>query len=244
MICVYFATLAEWLIKYFSFKGIWEGKFNLSKPYILVAPPHGVFPFGNLLTMFIWPRLTQSFIKGLGASALFKAPLFKHIFTWVGAIDASWENAYKNLLQGPIGVSPGGIAEIYEVNNSDEVIILKNRKGMIRLAFQTGASLVPCYIFGNSTTLNVFYDKKGKMQKICRMLRIAFAPFWGRFYLPIPYRIPITAVIGTPIEVPKKEKPTDEEISEIQQQLINKIQDLFNTHKKAYGWEHKKLIIL
>jgi 2-acylglycerol O-acyltransferase 2 len=67
--------------------------------------------------------------------------------------------------------------------------------------------------------------------------------FWGRFGLPIPYRIPIVGAMAKPIAVPQKESPNEEEIEAVHQQLLKAMGDLFDEHKAAYGWEGKKLII-
>ncbi len=68
--------------------------------------------------------------------------------------------------------------------------------------------------------------------------------FWGRFGLPIPYRIPIVGDMAKPIAVPQKESPSEEEIEAVHQQLLNAMADLFDEHKAAYGWENKKLVIM
>lgn len=67
--------------------------------------------------------------------------------------------------------------------------------------------------------------------------------FWGRFGLPIPYRVPIVGAMAKPIAVPKKEDPTPEEIERVHQQLMDAMVELFDQHKEAYGWGHKKLVI-
>lgn len=50
------------------------------------------------------------------------------------------------------------MAEVFETNSAsgDEVIVLKSRKGLIKLAFRTGASLVPCYLFGNTKLFSLW----------------------------------------------------------------------------------------
>jgi 2-acylglycerol O-acyltransferase 2 len=68
--------------------------------------------------------------------------------------------------------------------------------------------------------------------------------FWGRFGLPIPYRIPIVGAMAKPIAVPQKESPSEEEIEAVHQQLLKAMVDLFDEHKAAYGWEGKKLVIM
>lgn len=58
----------------------------------------------------------------------------------------------KNLT---LGISTGGIAEMFETSpDGDEVIVLKNRQGLVKLAFRTGAALVPCYLLGNTHLLS------------------------------------------------------------------------------------------
>ena len=50
-----------------------------------------------------------------------------------------------------IGVVPGGIAEIFEpTNDFTEAIILKCRKGFIKLALETGSDVLPSYAFGQT----------------------------------------------------------------------------------------------
>lgn len=86
------SALQSWmaiqLLKYFSFRVIVEedqptfadprsssGKLPGSsseptqRPRILVAPPHGVFPYGNILAMFVWPAITGHPFRGLAASS-------------------------------------------------------------------------------------------------------------------------------------------------------------------------------
>lgn len=47
-----------------------------------------------------------------------------------------------------IGISSGGVAEIFEMNAPDEVILMRERKGFVKLALKTGVPIVPCYIYG------------------------------------------------------------------------------------------------
>lgn len=62
--------------------------------------------------------------------------------------------------------------------------------------------------------------------------------------MPIPYRIPIVGAMAKPIPVPRKADPTDEEIEKVHQQLLAAMVELFDQHKEAYGWGHKKLVIM
>jgi hypothetical protein len=72
---------------------------------------------------------------------------------------------------------------------------------------------------------------------------VAVIAFWGRFLLPIPYRVPIVGLMGKPIVLPQKDNPTDEEIEHYHEILMEEMVKLFDKHKEAYGWGNKKLII-
>jgi hypothetical protein len=82
------SSLQSWIslqvIKYFSFRIILEEEQPPveepstsseastkppPRPRILVAPPHGVFPFGNVLAMLVWPCVSGHYFRGLAASS-------------------------------------------------------------------------------------------------------------------------------------------------------------------------------
>ena len=75
-------------------------------------------------------------------------------------------------------------------------------------------------------------------------LGVALIFFWGRLGLPIATREPILCVIGKPIPVVKKAKPTDKDIEEMLELLIQEEIKLFDQYKATYGWQHKKLIVV
>lgn len=51
----------------------------------------------------------------------------------------------------------------------------------------------------------------------------------------LPYRSPITTVIGAPINVEKNENPTNEEITALHDKYCKALYDLFDSHKTKYG---------
>jgi hypothetical protein len=154
-------SLSSWsslqILRYFSFKAIYPERLPKDRPYILVAPPHGVFPFGNIATMIAFPSVAGYSFRALAATAAMRAPVFRQLLGTCGAVDASRETATETLKQGlTIGISSGGVAEVFETENDNEVIVLKNRQGIIKLAFATGTAIVPCYLLGNTSLLSSF----------------------------------------------------------------------------------------
>jgi hypothetical protein len=118
-------------------------------------------------------------------------------------------------------ILPGGVAEVFLAHPGRHAIKAK-RRGLMKLALQTGASLVPVYVFGG----NDFYhhlatygteDAVGETQvqrklrrsdtnligrvqeKFSRLFQAGFTVFWGQYGLPLPYQIKCTMVLGDPI---------------------------------------------
>lgn len=145
-----------------------------------------------------------------------------------------------------IGISSGGVAEIFEANNPDEVILMKERKGFIKLALKTGVPVAPCYIFGNTKLMSCWYDSAGWLQALSRKLKAGFLPIWGRWGLPVFFRQPILGVVGKPIRVPKVEgEPSQAMIDKYHAEFVAELQGLFNRYRALYGhgFEHKELLI-
>ncbi len=190
---------------------------------------------------------------GLASSAALRAPIFRQILCSIGVIDASRASASKALLnKHVVGISTGGVAEVFEQNAREghEAIVLQDRKGLVKLAIRTGAAIVPCYLFGNTKLYSMWYggdDDKAYFRRglryLSRKLGFALILFWGRCFLPIPYRIPIYGVMAKPIQVVQCDEPTQEDIDRIHSQLVADMITLFDKHKASYGWADKKLVV-
>jgi len=226
----YLSTL---LLKYHSYRAAWTSSLPTDRPCIIVSPPHGLFPFGALLALLSFPRTSKRYVRGLAATALLNFPFIGHLLKKCGVIDASRSSVQKHLssfapppldsspksITIDVGISSGGIAEIYETktwwkdNSHSECIILRRRGGIAKLALETGSYLVPSYHFNNlNGCLSVWYDRFGVLETVSRFLRVSIVFFWGRFGLPVPYRVPLFAVLGDPIPVPLVPNPTKDQI--------------------------------
>lgn len=243
----------SWVVlKYFSAKFIAEEELLPQDRHILVAPPHGVFPYGNILAILCFPTYFGFSFRGLASSMALRPPIFKQILRSIGIVDASRHIARKAIEEdGSIGISTGGVAEVFETNEDNECVLLKERIGMIKLAIRTGSILVPCYLFGNTKLLNCWAGEglplggKSYLEKISRKIGFALIFIYGRFGLPIPFRKPVMGVSGKGIHTKhlKCEDPTLEQVQEIQGLLLEEMQRIFDKHKHLYRWEEKKLII-
>ncbi|CAB9511649.1 Diacylglycerol O-acyltransferase 2 [Seminavis robusta] len=248
-------SLQSWLaltmLKYYSWRLLLEEFPSPNRPRILVGPPHGVFPYGCLMTMICYPSTAGIFCRGLAARAAVVTPIFKQILRTVGIVDANRDTA-RRVLEKPscLGISTGGVAEIFETNADDEVILLKERVGLIKLAIRTGADLQPCYIYGSNDVLSCWTGEgipgaNALLSRISRKLGFGVIVIFGRFGLPIPRRVPLLGVCGKAIRTDhmKCENPTKEQIEEVQGLLIKHMEAVFQRYKKLYKFDEKHLII-
>ncbi len=78
---------------------------------------------------------------------------------------------------------------MFLLSEEREEIILRKRLNTIKAAIEEGAHIVPAYFFGNT---RLFHTTGGGsdsfLSKISRSMRISAVLFYGRHYLPVPYR--------------------------------------------------------
>ena len=126
------------------------------------------------------------------------------------------------------------------------MVILK-RRGIYEIAIKAGVPILCSYTFGTTKAFSASWGGKNSLlPKLSRMARTSLFIFWGRFGLPVPRRVAITTVMGVPIHTRPSaaDDPTtmDAEIQRLQSLVLETYQEIFDKHKVAYGWKHKKLI--
>lgn len=170
-------------------------------------------------------------------------PISREILLSLGYASAT-ENALKTLLtqsndpndeknrdgftSNGIALIPGGVPEARYAYPNNYQCALAKRRGFIRIALETGASLVPAISFGE----NDLYNWQLNKFTISKILN-------GRAFLPfnfglLPKRHPINTVIGAPIHLVKTTKPSIESINQTHELFCTHLKDLFETHKWKY----------
>ena len=171
-----------------------------------------------------------------------RTPCLRYM-TMYGVIDVSGKSIARALDAGTcVGTVPDGIAGIFRCTAADEVVKLKHRKGIAKLALRTGHPILPAYSIGNTAAFSAWFDPFGLLESVSRKVQASFFVYWGRFYLPIPRRCNVTMLLGAPIKVDKVAEPTDEQVDALHAKLLTEMEALFETHKAACGWGHKKII--
>ena len=259
---------------------------NPSKKYIFFEFPHGVFPMGQLISV---SRIHEMFdsniiITGTGADIIFQVPFMRQFMAALGTLPARKESFKKMISKGyHCAVIPGGIAEMFLSSEEEEIIYLKKRRGTVKIAIQNQTDIIPAYFYGNTTLFdfpgstgtsksknnNNSKNNDGILSIISRKLRLSIMFFYGRFFLPIPYRKPIHMTTAEVISVQLKDLKsykgsnatttnndndnnssssnvidvTEEMIDEVMEKVEGSLVDMYNS-KKRPEWESRPLKII
>lgn len=149
----------------------------------------------------------------------------------------------------------GGAQEALNARPGNYKICIKSRKGFVKIALETGASLVPVISFGEvdvydqpsnekGTTLRKFQETYKKWTGIAPAIFIGRGFFQYTFGI-IPRRSPIHTVVGAPISVEKISSPTRDDVEKLHEKFMTELEKLFNEHKMKYieNQENVKLIM-
>ncbi|EMP40046.1 Diacylglycerol O-acyltransferase 2 [Chelonia mydas] len=182
--------------------------------YIIGAHPHGILCVGafcNFITESTgfsekFPGI-RPFLATLAGN--FRLPVFRE-YLMSGGLCPVTRQAIGYLLSqngsgNAVAVVIGGAAESLSCQPGITTLILKNRKGFVRMALQHGAHLVPAFSFGeNDLFRQVVFEEGSWMRGIQKRFQklVGFAPcvFYGRGLTSIhsrgflPYPKPITTV--------------------------------------------------
>ncbi|XP_062819967.1 diacylglycerol O-acyltransferase 2 isoform X3 [Anolis carolinensis] len=133
----------------------------------------------------------------------------------------------------------GGAAESLSASRPGETtLVLRRRKGFVRLALQHGAHLVPAFSFGEEALFRQVCFAEGgwarSLQDRCRRA-LGFAPclFHGRGLLPLPF--PVATVVGKPLPVPRMAQPPRETVDRFHALYVEALRGLFEEHKGRFG---------
>ena len=229
----------------------------LNDQAIISVIPHGIFPFG-----LAFAALPEDAVRAFGvfrpvvASATKFFPFVRTLISWMGGVDASRSAVNAALKDGhSIGLSPGGIAEMFEGYPkkgrfpNDEVVLLANRKGFIKMALRHGLPVVPVYTFGATKMLRRL--ELPFLEKLSNFLRISICIFYGKMGLPMPFKQKLLYVIGRPIRPPIAsdnfaslcEKEQNDIVSKMHQQFCSELVRVFEKYKSVFDWSHKDIVI-
>ena len=147
----------------------------------------------------------------------------------------------------------GGAPEALNSEKDKVTLVLKRRKGFIKLALRFGVDLVPTFTFGEAFIYDSVPNPAGSLvRKVQDALQhvVGFAPvlFFGRGVFQynfgiVPHRKPLTLVVGAPIRVDKVINPSEEQVDQLHEQYVTKLKELYERYNKIYGDTSVQLVI-
>uniref|UniRef100_A0A8D8VH82 Acyltransferase n=1 Tax=Cacopsylla melanoneura TaxID=428564 RepID=A0A8D8VH82_9HEMI len=221
--------------------------------YLFCIYPHGILSSGAFCNFASNATNFRSVFPGLVSDVLtlsshFWMPFSRELMHGLGALSASGESITHVLTHSKGGrvlcLMVGGARESFKCKPGLYEIILKSRKGFVRIALKTGTPLVPVFTFGETDLFDQVPNPPGSwllrlQEQIRRVVGVAPCIPIGRGFFQysfglIPRRHKLYTVVGAPIEVPKVSVPSQELIDEYHRKFTDSLIQLFEDHKDKY----------
>ncbi|GMS79713.1 hypothetical protein PENTCL1PPCAC_1888, partial [Pristionchus entomophagus] len=260
----YFLNLRihKWFCQYFPLKLHTSSDLPNDQNYLIVMHPHGVIGASSYHFMSNGSGLMDKFPKinfhACTLVANFWVPFRREWLMLHGIINCSRESLNYVLGDPRKGQATllvvGGAQEALDAHPGKHVLTLKKRKGFIKAALVNGASLVPCFAFGENDIFLQASNKEGTIVRwvqtlVKNMCGVSPVVFHGRGIFNysfgfMPFRTPLNTVLGAPISVEKTEHPTQAQIDELHTLYIQRLTELYEENKKKYGVQADNHLII
>jgi 2-acylglycerol O-acyltransferase 2 len=148
-----------------------------------------------------------------------------------------------------ITIVVGGARESLDAQPYSLRLVLKRRKGFVKMAIRTGADLVPVLAFGENDLYDQFqadsHPKIHKFQLLVKKLLGFTIPLFharGVFNYDVglmPYRRPLNIVVGRPVMVAQAANPKQEDIDRVHEEYVTELERLWETWKDEFAQRRK-----
>ncbi|KJH47834.1 diacylglycerol acyltransferase [Dictyocaulus viviparus] len=236
---------------------------NHLENYIVGCHPHGIIcmaVYANFATegndkSKMFPDL-QFLVCTLVSN--FKIMIRREMLLLAGFIDCSKESIRSALAGKEKGravvIVVGGAEEALDAHPNMHRLTLLSRKGFIKEALRSGASLVPVYSFGENDLFDQVRNPKGSLMRrfqtwFKKLTGISLPLFYGRGLFQLnfgfmPHRRPVNTVVGAPIPVTKASEVTDEEVNRLHERYCEALTELFEQNKTRFGVDKETKLII
>ena len=223
--------------------------------------PHGIISHGAFAAFAtealgfsqLFPGITNTLLT---LDSNFHIPFYRDYALAMGIASVS-RTSCENLLSkgGPNGegmgraitIVVGGARESLDAQPNALRLVLKRRKGFVKLAIRTGADLVPVLAFGE----NELYDQvRADTHPLIHKIQLLVKKFMG-FTVPLffargvfnydvgmmPFRRPLNVVVGRPVKVMQSDMPESQYVEHIHSLYINELERIWNEWRSQFAKE-------
>jgi len=233
---------------YFPIRLHKSANLDSNKQYLFGYHPHGIvcisaniaFSSEALSISKVFPGVN---IRLATIPINFWVPFWRDYILLIGYCDCdrkSITSIFRKTKDSAMIVIGGANESLYSTPGTYK-IILKRRKGFVKIALKNGISLVPVLNFGEVDIFDQIQHKVVTENNtiLKKYLGFRLPTFYGRLFLWIPYAKPINIVTGVPIDCPKIENPTDEDIQKYLDLYIAELQRIWDENKDKYAKNRK-----
>ena len=256
--------LLDYICTYISprFKDILIGNLRSSFPVEVkgTLPPKGIYlfhPHGLITTAHMFNIGIKSVshwpVKDIRGTAMYS---LWYSFGAREIIDNSFVpstfSSMKEVLDEglSLSVSLGGMEEMKHIVRHKIRAKLKSRRGVFRLAIQTGTPLVPVIAYGeNEVCSNIGAWKCFDwINAILRTFHVTLLiPSWDLYektltLLHKPLDVPVVSVIGEPVAVGPAREPTEEDIQLVRSIYIKRLREFYRQTRPAHYAKELEII--
>ncbi|CAM1507350.1 Fc.00g069910.m01.CDS01 [Cosmosporella sp. VM-42] len=231
------------------------------RKYIFGYHPHGIISHGAWAAFATnalgfsdkFPGITNTLLT---LDSNFRLPFNRDWILAMGLQSVSKESIWNILTKGgsngegqgrAVTIVVGGARESLEAQPGTLRLILKGRKGFVKMALRTGADLVPVIGFGE----NDLYDQLSpKTHPLVHKIQMFFLKVF-KFTVPalhgrgvlnydvgfMPYRRPVNVVVGKPIKVHLAHgpQPAQEDIDKLHELYVDEVEKLWEAYKDQFS---------
>ncbi|KAH6612574.1 diacylglycerol O-acyltransferase 2A [Boeremia exigua] len=230
-----------------------------TRKYIFGYHPHGIISHGAFAAFAtealgfsqLFPGITNALLT---LDSNFRYPIYREYALRLGMASVSRDSCENILSKGghngegmgrAITIVVGGARESLDARPGVVRLVLRRRKGFVKMAIRTGADLVPVLAFGE----NDIYDQVDseshpllhKFQMLVKKVMGFTVPIFharGIFNYDVgmmPYRRPINIVVGKPIRIVQDKHPKPEYMDEVHEKYIEELMRLWHEHKDTFA---------
>ena len=238
-----------------------------TRKYVLGYHPHGIISHGAFAAFATEALGFSQLFPGIKNTLLtldtnFRVPFYREYALLMGLQSVSRESCENILSKGgangegmgrAITIVVGGARESLDAQPHSLRLVLKRRKGFVKLAIRTGADLVPVLAFGE----NELYDQVQpeqhplihKMQLVVKKVLGFTIPLFharGVFNYDVgmmPYRRPLNVVVGRPIKVEQASKPADDYVDELHGMYVKELERIWEEWKDEFAMERTEELV-